>query len=142
MHRTQHIVAAQPATPPEATRSVGLRVLEHFAPRMGRRYANGRNSDRGPGAHRDVSLLSPYLRRRLVREDEVVAAALQAHGLADAEKFIQEVFWRGYFKGWLERRPAIWSGYRDGLAQDLAALDSDRRLRREVERAEAGASGL
>ena len=60
----------------------------------------------------------PYLRRRLVREDEVVAAALQAHGLADAEKFIQEVFWRGYFKGWLERRPAIWSGYRDGLAQD------------------------
>lgn len=142
MHRTQHIVAAQPATPPEATRAAGLRVLEHFAPRMGRRYANGRNSDRGPGAHRDVSLLSPYLRRRLVREDEVVAAALQAHGLADAEKFIQEVFWRGYFKGWLERRPAIWSGYRDGLAQDLAALDSDRRLRREVERAEAGASGL
>ncbi|MHA7834639.1 MAG: FAD-binding domain-containing protein, partial [Algiphilus sp.] len=128
--------------PVEARRADGLEVLAHFTPRMGRHYANGRNVDRGPGKHRDVSLLSPYLRRRLLLEEEAVAAALEAHGLEGAEKFIQEVFWRGYFKGWLERRPTVWSAYRDGLVQDLATLEKDRRLRRQLEQAEAGATGL
>ncbi|MDR9395711.1 MAG: FAD-binding domain-containing protein [Roseovarius sp.] len=127
---------------PEPTRAAGAHVLAAFAPRMGRRYANGRNFDRGPGAHRDVSMLSPYLRRRLVTEHETVAAALGAHGHENAEKFVQEVIWRGYFKGWLERRPQVWDSYRDGLIRDLATLDTDRRLRRDVERAEAGETGL
>ncbi len=116
--------------------------MAEFAPRMGRRYAAGRNHDRGPGGHRDVSGLSPWLRRRMVLERDVVAAALAAHGPEQAEKFIQEVIWRGYFKGWLERRPGIWSSYRDGLEADLATLEVDRKLRRAVEAAEAGTTGL
>ena len=116
--------------------------MAEFAPRMGRRYASGRNHDRGPGAHRDVSGLSPWLRRRLVLERDAVAAALSAHGPEQAEKFIQEVIWRGYFKGWLERRPGIWGSYRDGLEADLAMLEVDRKLRRAVEDAETGATGL
>src|SRR6056297_2603515 len=127
---------------PEPIRAAGAHVLATFAPRMGRRYANGRNFDRGPGAHRDVSMLSPYLRRRLVTEHETVAAALGAHGHENAEKFVQEVIWRGYFKGWLERRPGIWQSYRDGLMRDLEQADGDRRLRREVASAEAGETGL
>jgi hypothetical protein len=127
---------------PEATRAAGEDRLSAFTPRMGRHYANGRNFDRGPGAHRDVSTLSPYLRRRLVTERETVAAALDAHGPEAAEKFVQEVIWRGYFKGWLERRPQVWDSYRDGVNRDLATLDTDRRLRRDVERAEAGATGI
>ena len=91
-----------------ATRPEGLKVLEAFVPRMGRRYENGRNTDHGPGRHQAVSVLSPYIRRRLVTEQEVVAAALAAHGAIGAEKFVQEVIWRGYFKGWLERRPQVW----------------------------------
>ena len=126
----------------KATRAHGLEIMQGFAPRMGRRYAKGRNFDRGPGAHRDVSTLSPYLRRRLVLEEEVVAAAIDAHGHAGAEKFIQEVIWRGYFKGWLEHRPGIWQDYRDGLARDLDRMEEDRRLRREVAAAEAGEIGL
>jgi len=125
-----------------ATRAHGLALMEAFVPAMGRRYANGRNHDLGPGRHKAVSGLSPYIRRRLLTEEEVVRAALQAHGPEAAEKFIQEVIWRGYFKGWLERRPQVWDSYRDGLAADLATLDLDRRLRRDVERAEAGATGL
>ncbi len=116
--------------------------MQGFVPGMGDRYAQRRNFDHGAGAHRDVSTLSPYIRRRLVLERDLVAAALHAHGPDDAEKFVQEVIWRGYFKGWLEQRPAIWSGYRDGLARDLAALDRDRQLRRRVEQAETGTSGL
>ncbi|MEM9971494.1 MAG: FAD-binding domain-containing protein [Pseudomonadota bacterium] len=129
-------------TPEQATRDYGLRIVDAFKPRMGRRYANGRNYDRGAGRHRDVSVLSPYVRRRLVTEREVVAAALAEHGPENAEKFVQEVLWRGYFKGWLERRPGIWDSYRDGLDEDLATLQIDRRLRKEVEAAESGSTGL
>ncbi len=125
-----------------ATRDHALTLLHDFTPHMGRRYANGRNVDRGPGAHDAVSQLSPYVRRRLVLEQELVAAALAEHGPEAAGKFIQEVVWRGYFKGWLERRPQVWDSYRDGLDADLAILDTDRRLRRAVHDAEDGATGL
>ena len=125
-----------------ATRAEGEKIMAAFAPRMGRRYANGRNTDHGPGAHKAVSVLSPYIRRRLVLESDAVVAALAAHGPEDAEKFVQEVIWRGYFKGWLERRPQVWDSYRAGLEGDLAALDRDRRLRRDVDRAMNGQTGL
>ncbi len=125
-----------------ATRAQGLAAMQSFLPLMGRRYANGRNYDHGPGAHKAVSVLSPYIRRRLVTEQELVAAALQAHGPEQAEKFVEEVIWRGYFKGWLERRPQVWASYVQGLEADLAALDRDRKLRRDVERAMDGQSGL
>ncbi len=129
-------------TPPVATRAAGLARLQAFVPAMGRRYANGRNYDLGPGHHTAVSLLSPYIRRRLVTEQELTAAALAAHGPEDAEKFVEEVIWRGYFKGWLERRPQVWASYQQGLVADLAALDRDRRLRRDVTRAQDGQTGL
>ena len=125
-----------------ATRAEGDIRLTAFIPRMGRRYANGRNSDHGPGQHTAVSVLSPYVRRRLVLEADLVAAALAAHGPEAAEKFVEEVIWRGYFKGWLERRPQVWASYRVGLEADLAALDRDRRLRRDVTRAVDGQTGL
>ena len=125
-----------------ATRAEGEKQLAAFAPRMGRRYVNGRNTDHGAGRHTAVSVLSPYIRRRLVLEADAVAAALAAHGPENAEKFVQEVIWRGYFKGWLERRPQVWTSYADGVQADLLALDRDRRLRRDVNRAMDGQTGL
>ena len=125
-----------------ATRAEGDKRLTAFTPRMGLRYANARNSDRGPGRHTAVSVLSPYIRRRLVLESDLVASALAAHGSRDAEKFVQEVICRGYFKGWLERRPQVWASYRMGLEGDLAALDRDHRLRRNVTRAMGWQTGL
>ena len=125
-----------------ASRAAGLTRMEAFQARMGGRYASGRNYDRGPGQHSAVSCLSPYVRRRLVLEEEVVDAALAAHGLDGAEKFIQEVFWRGYFKGWLERRPSVWRSYREGLERDWAAVEGDRRLAKRLTEAEDGRTGL
>ncbi|MEM6663347.1 MAG: FAD-binding domain-containing protein [Pseudomonadota bacterium] len=123
-------------------RAAAIEKLEAFAPRMGRRYASGRNYDHGPGRHNAVSVLSPYVRRRIVTEEELVRAAVSHHGPDGAEKFIQEVVWRGYFKGWLERRPGIWTGYRNGVVADRAALEADRRLCKRVAAAEDGATGL
>ncbi len=96
---------------PAPTRAAALARLADFTPRMGRAYAAGRNHDPGPGARRDVSLLSPHIRHRLLTEQEVVAAAVARHGPHAAEKFIQEVFWRSYWKGWLEQRPSVWTRY-------------------------------
>ncbi|NGM19345.1 deoxyribodipyrimidine photolyase [Roseomonas stagni] len=118
-------------------RAAALRRLSDFAPRMGHHYAKGRNADPGPGRRRDVSLLSPAIRHRLVTEAEVVAAAVAAHGPRAAEKFIQEVFWRSYWKGFLELRPGMWRAYQ-------AARDADRAAMRgtALERAENGATGI
>ncbi|MEM6760449.1 MAG: FAD-binding domain-containing protein [Pseudomonadota bacterium] len=124
------------------TRAAGEAALRAFAPRMGQRYESARNFDRGPGQHRDVSMLSPYVRRRIVTEQECVATALAEHGPEGAEKFVQEVIWRGYFKGWLERRPVIWDQYRNGLVRDIAALDRDRGLCARYEQAVSGQTGL
>ena len=125
-----------------ATRAQGLQLMQAFQPRMGSRYAAGRNYDYGRDGHKHVSGLSPFIRHRLISEAEVTAAALSAHGHEAADRFIAEVFWRGYFKGWLEHRPTVWADYVEGVQSDLAALDRDRRLRRDVESAMAGGTGL
>lgn len=124
------------------TRAAGLAAMRSFIPAMGRRYENGRNYDHGPGQHKAVSMLSPYIRRRLITEEEVIAAALDAHGPEDAGKFVEEVIWRGYYKGWLERRPQVWDRYVQGRNADLLSLKRDRRLRRDIELAETGQTGL
>ena len=105
----------------QPTRAAGLVRLAEFTPLMGRAYAEGRNHDPGPGKPRHVSALSPYIRHRLITEQEVVAAALAAHGAEFAAKFIQEVFWRSYWKGWLAQRPAVWDGYRARVAAVVQA---------------------
>lgn len=106
------------------TRSQGLAALADFVPRAGGAYARGRNSDPGPDGRHAVSRLSPYLRHRLLHEREVVSAVLSAHSLEACEKFVQEVFWRSYFKGFLEHHPALWSTYckeRDAAYGEAAA---------------------
>jgi deoxyribodipyrimidine photo-lyase len=70
-----------------------------------------RNTDLGRDHHAHVSLLSPYVRRRLVLESEVIDAVCAHHGPARADKFVQEVWWRTYFKGHLETRPQLWTRY-------------------------------
>jgi len=123
---------------PPATRTEALRHLQRFVPRAGRDYSARRNFDLPAQGHPHVSQLSPYLRHRLITEDEVLAAVLARHSLDAAEKFVQEVFWRSYWKGWLEQRPSLWRAYQDGLAQ---ALD-DPALSDRLAAAEAGRTGI
>jgi deoxyribodipyrimidine photo-lyase len=124
------------------TREAGLARLSAFAPVMGRRYAETRNHDHGPEDRSNLSLLSPYVRHRLIEERELAAQALASHSPAAADKFLKEVCWRTYWKGWLAHRPAVWHQYelrRDAL---IADLPGDSLLRRRYEDAVSGATGI
>jgi len=120
------------------TRRAGLDRLHDFVPGAGRAYATGRNFDEMD----NVSGLSPYLRHRLVSEPEVLDAVLARHTPAAAEKFIQEVYWRTYWKGWLEMRPSVWAQYRAGLQAALNRVQTETGLRRDWEAACAGETGI
>lgn len=115
------------------TRAAGLDALDEFVPHAGADYRRDRNHDLGP-ARTNVSGLSPYLRHRLVTESEVVDAVLERHSRSAAEKFVQEVYWRTYWKGWLEQNPEVWRRNRaevgellaGGLPDDVAAAVAGR----------------
>ncbi len=123
-------------------REAGLARLDAFGTRAGRAYAGTRNYDFGPDKRNNVSCLSPWLRHRLVTEEEVLRHVLARHSLSSAEKFVQEVFWRAYFKGWLEQRPSVWTAYRGGLDVALEDMERDGQLRADVEAALAGQTGI
>lgn len=121
-----------------AARSSALSRLTHFAPRAGHLYTNGRNTDPGPDQDGAVSKLSPYLRYRLITEQEVVGAALGQHSLSAAEKYVQEVLWRTYWKGWLELRPTVWMQFNDERDRQRDSFPNARAIRS----AEAGETGI
>lgn len=102
------------------TREDGLSRLRGFLPRAGG-YARERNFDHGPEKRENVSLLSPYVRHRLILEEEVVRHVLGRFAYSTVEKFLQEVAWRTYWKGWMEMRPAVWERY----VRDLDQIEVD-----------------
>lgn len=125
-----------------ASRSAGLDRLAAFAPNAGRSYAATRNFDLGPDDRSNVSALSPWIRHRLVLEEEVLRRALSHHRFSAAEKFVQEVHWRTYFKGWLEHRPQVWSRYREDLLALIVEADKDASLRSRYVAAVEGKTGV
>ena len=130
------------ATDFPATRTAALERLARFLPHAGADYARLRNHDFGAGAHRHVSTLSPYIRHRLLTEAEVLAAVLGRHAPQAAEKFVQEVFWRSYWKGWLEQRPAVWEMYQSGLRAALNQVQTQSGMRRAWANACGGQTGI
>ena len=125
-----------------ATRAEALRRLDDFVPRAGRAYAATRNFDRGPADRSNVSVLAPYLRCRLVTEEEVLRAVLARHAPSTAQKFVAEVFWRTYWKGWLESRPRVWHDYLRALGSRFEELEGDAELAGAYESAVAGRTGI
>ena len=123
---------------PAADREAALAALEDFLPRAGRDYAEQRNHDQGPSHRTNVSLLSPWIRVRQLPEWEVVAAVRREHGATAVGKFIDEVCWRTYWKGWLQLRPTVWRDYRQRVARLQAEAGRDG----EVQAAVAGKTGI
>ena len=88
-----------------------LENLNHFINDNILFYAKSRNYDYGPSKRDNVSMLSKYITHRVISEYDVISQALDKHSYTSIEKFIQEVFWRIYWKGWLEHRPSVWNDY-------------------------------
>jgi len=124
------------------TRAAGLQRLQGFARGMGRDYTAHRNTDFGPGRNVKVSGLSPWIRRRLVTEEEAVRVAIATHGARGADKFIQEVLWRTYWKGWLEQRPGVWTQYEAALSRLRASGEADSEAVRAAEEGRTGIDGF
>jgi deoxyribodipyrimidine photo-lyase len=112
------------------TQNAATAALDNFVNggNAGSKYERNRNTDYGPtpspaNAH-SVSYLSPYIRYRMLHETQVLKKTLSQETLTSAEKFIQEVCWRTYWKGWLEHRPDVWYNFvteRDAVGNMNAA---------------------
>ena len=89
-----------------------------------------------------MSQLSPYLRHRLITEEDVLRAVLDRHTPDAASRFVTEVFWRTYWKGWLEMRPSVWTAYRAGLGRAWNDVQTQSGLRGRWEDACAGETGI
>lgn len=124
----------------DPTRAAALTRLKDFVPHAGATYAMRRNFDLPD--HPYVSVLSPYIRHRVITEAEVLRAVLEAHSFEQAEKFISEVYWRTYWKGWLERRPAVWHWYQADLQAAYNRIQTEAGLRQSWAAACNGETGI
>ena len=124
------------------TREAGLKRLKEFAPLAGETYSNERNFDFSSTKKNSVSALSPWIKHRLITEEEVLIEILKYHSPHSAMKFIQEVFWRGYFKGWLEQHPTVWSHYNEKLIKEYTKLENNKFIKENYMSAINGETGI
>jgi deoxyribodipyrimidine photo-lyase len=115
------------------TRSQALTAWRGFLPHV-RDYATRRNHV--IDSHRNVSRLSLAIRHRLIAEDEIIQDTLQHTSFRHAEKWLQEICWRRYWKGWLEMRPDVWHTWRRRVVELRQSLPAE-----VLEKAEAVAAG-
>ncbi len=106
----------------KTTREEALQDLENYINKEIVNYSTQRNFDFGPGKRKNISCLSPYISHRLITEYEVVKKVLSKFPYQKVEKYIQEIFWRVYWKGWLELRPQVWTDF----TEDLKGIEEDK----------------
>jgi deoxyribodipyrimidine photo-lyase len=95
----------------KGSRVEALDELNYFIENNLLDYPKLRNFDLGPQKRDNTSCLSPYITHGLVSEIEIISKSLKKFSFVKNEKFIQEVLWRVYWKGWLELRPNVWGDY-------------------------------
>ena len=95
----------------DASRAAALNKLNNFVEENLAEYSKLRNFDFGPEKRTNVSCLSPYVTHGVINEREIIEKSLSKFSFSKNEKFIQEVLWRTYWKGWLELRPNVWTDY-------------------------------
>jgi hypothetical protein len=97
------------------SRASAIEKLNNFVDQNLFEYSRLRNFDYGPNNRSNISCLSPYINHGVISELEVIKKSLNKFSFTKNEKFIQEVLWRTYWKGWLELRPAVWTDYLNEL---------------------------
>ena len=97
------------------SRASAIENLNRFVDQNLFEYSRLRNFDYGPDNRSNISCLSPYITHGVISELEVIKKSLSKFSFFKNEKFIQEVLWRTYWKGWLELRPNVWTDYLNEL---------------------------
>ena len=96
-------------------------------------YSKLRNFDYGPDKRSNVSCLSPYVTHGVISEVELIKKSLNKYSFAKNEKFIQEIMWRTFWKGWMELRPDVWTDYLSELNQIRDKYKNDQDYKKAVE---------
>ena len=112
----------------ETTRDGALKKLDNFIENEVVNYNSKRNFDFGPDDRKNVSCLSPYITHRLITEYETLERVLRKRPYQKVEKFVQEIFWRVYWKGWLELRPNVWTDF----LEDLNTVKNSENLEKAI----------
>ena len=99
----------------QGSRAKAIEKLNNFVEQNLFEYSKLRNFDYGPNNRSNISCLSPYITHGVISELEVIKKSLSKLSFSKNEKFIQEVLWRTYWKGWLELRPNVWTDYLNEL---------------------------
>ena len=101
----------------KVSRPEAVGELNHFIENNLLDYSKMRNFDFGPQKRNNTSCLSPYVTHGLINEIEIINQSLKKNSFIKNEKFIQEVLWRVFWKGWLELRPNVWTDYLQELRE-------------------------
>ena len=96
-------------------------------------YSKLRNFDYGPDKRSNVSCLSPYVTHGVISEVELIKKSLNKYSFVKNEKFIQEIMWRTFWKGWMELRPDVWADYLLELNQIRDKYKNDQDYKKAVE---------
>ncbi|MDC0511477.1 DNA photolyase [Pelagibacteraceae bacterium] len=110
------------------TRKEALDAMERYIENNISDYTAKRNFDFGPQNRKNISCLSPYITHRLISEYEVAKKTLSKYPYQKVEKFIQEIFWRVYWKGWLELRPKVWTDF----VEDLKNIENANEYKKAI----------
>ena len=117
----------------KASRASAIEKLDYFIENNLSEYSNKRNYDYGPDNRSNVSCLSPYITHGVINELEVIDKSLKKFSFSKNEKFIQEVLWRTYWKGWLELRPKVWTDFLTELKKIRLEFNDNQKYLNAIE---------
>tara|TARA_B100000963_G_scaffold231410_1_gene201990 strand:+ start:4390 stop:5535 length:1146 start_codon:yes stop_codon:yes gene_type:complete len=96
------------------------RKWEDFLENKIKNYSAKRNYDYGPLEESSVSKISPYVSHRILLEYQIIKDTISKYKGNNVNKFIEEVYWRIYWKGTLENKPCIWENF---ITQEIELND-------------------
>ena len=115
------------------SRASAIENLNRFVDQNLFEYSKLRNFDYGPDNRSNISCLSPYITHGVISELEVIKKSLNKFSFSKNEKFIQEVLWRTYWKGWLELRPNVWTDYLNELKKIREEFKDNQNYKNAIE---------
>ncbi len=115
------------------SRASAIEKLNDFIEQNLFEYSRLRNFDYGPNNRSNTSCLSPYITHGVISELEVIKKSLNKFSFSKNEKFIQEVLWRTYWKGWLELRPAVWTDFLNELKKIREDFKDNTHYKKAIE---------